>query len=200
MSCGGPPKPFCAGCGKASCTSGSCLQDRDQKFTTISGEFCSLTQKMIPTVDRLRDLYTRFGARLYTVTMVHTRWTGGVRGVGQEVVVSEVTILPTPKVSDLSALSQLTTPIGSQETGTLRVSEISGCYSEEMLSGEINGRQPDESENFFYEVTFLRPDGQPSDRRRFLPGTPSYDALRFEWTVDLDRAYDNRTPYGEPSG
>jgi len=64
----------------------------------------TLTRRLISTVDGLRDLLTRFGLRPYEVRMVRTKWTGGYRGAGQEIVVFDEAILPTPLILGLDGL------------------------------------------------------------------------------------------------
>lgn len=162
----------------------------------------TLARKLIGTVDRLRDLNTRLGFRPYEVRLIRTRWTGGYRGDGQEVVIWEESILPTPLIGSLDGVARVVNIVGLDELGSVRLSEVSGRYAEGFLTGtdeEGNPQDPDTS--FFYEVIFPTPgsvsDGAP--RRRFYPASaPSYDAGRFQWSVNLQRAHVDRRTNGVP--
>lgn len=168
---------------------------RPRKFTDLSGVDLSrtLARKLIPVVDTLRDLRTKFGMRPYEVHIVRTRWTGGARGLGEEYRVSDVPLLPTPRLIDLSTLSEVVSPVGIDEIGSVTLDEISGRYSEDLLAcRDEDGTTTDEDLNIFYEVIFPVPDGSDSGgapRRRFFPvSAPHYTAGRFEWVVRLERA------------
>lgn len=171
------------------------------KFTTLSpAQFAqSLARRLIPVADSLRDLRVRFGLRPYRVRVMRTRWTGGQRGIGEEVVSAEMEILPTPLVQDLSALAEVVEPVGLLEVGSVSISEVSGRYTEEQLRGlDIDGTPPAADEQVWYEIEFPRSDGQKGERRRFFLGsTPNYAAARFEWTFRLDRSHEGRSRAGE---
>lgn len=151
----------------------------------------TLGQKLIRTVDRLRDQQTRFGMRPYVVKIVRVRWSGGDRNVGEPVIVKEDVILPTPKVTDLGGLRDVMEAIGREESGELQVSEISGRYSEGYLrgvdaEGDVIG--PDESVYWLLEFTG-QGRGGTIEKRFFQPSSvPAYKADRFEWVVTLMRA------------
>ena len=171
-------------------------------FTSVTGDTlrASLAPKLIPMVDRLRDLYSRFGLRNIRVRIVRTRWSGGVRGEGDEYVVSDLEILPTPKVSDLSALLEIIHPVGQDEVGSIQVSEISARYTEDQLVGlDSDGTEPTEDQQVYYETETVRLDGKPGERRRFiLAGVPSLSTSGLQWTVPLQRAHDGRDREGVP--
>src|SRR6266704_2908723 len=103
------------------------MASKPPTFTDLTGDGISrtLVRKLVPTVDKLRDLNTKFGVRPYVVHVIRTRWTGGERGIGQEVVVQDVALLPTPKVTDLTGLTLQIQQIGAIEAGSVRVSEMS---------------------------------------------------------------------------
>jgi hypothetical protein len=188
----------CSFCGAVSgacgCSARFTVLDQAQIRETL---IASLTD----TVDSVRDIYTQLGARPYRVRMVRTRWTGGMRGVGVEEVVCETPILPTPRVSDLANLSQELLPIGMEEVGQVRISEISPRYTEDQLVGRDNDGTPVSSDTeFYYEIEFVRPDSD-GVRRRFIPtGVPNYNPTQFQWWIDLRRAHDDRTRAGDPNG
>lgn len=167
-------------------------------FTLLSGGQYqkTLVGRLIPCVDPLRDLLTKAGLRPYIVRLVFTRWSMGERGWGTEEVVSECHILPTPKVLSMESLDNTTTLVGSDEFGSVRVEQISGRFTEDELMGRTahGGDVPDDT-NFYYEIEFPNPDGTfPGIRRRFeVSGTPTFAPGRFQWTIELVRAGENRT-------
>jgi len=159
----------------------------------------SLAVKLIPTADKLRDLFTTFGLRRYVVSLIRTRWTGPVRGDGQEFVETAVPILPTPLITDLQGVTEVVNPAGLDEVGTILLQEVSASFSEEQLRGwdnQDNALEP--NQDFFYEVEFVLPDGSQTVRRRFYPrGVPLMQPGRFQWVVRLERQRSDRTPAGE---
>ena len=174
---------------------------RSRRFSVVDNHSITKTvfAKLAPVVDVLRDLKTKpFGARPYQVKLVWTRWSGAERGEGVEELVTETLVLPTPNV-DLSSLSNTLQPIGTEETGTVTVREISPRYTEDQLMGRLaDGTPVDETTQFYWEVYFPRPN-EPGVRRRFTPaGAPSYNPTAFEWTIRLVRAGEDRSRTGEP--
>lgn len=171
----------------------------DQDFTIPNPDTIgnTLVRSLVPCVDKIRDLYTCLGARAYTISLVYTRWTGGVRGRGAEEVIRNDPILPTPEVSDFTSISQDVISIGTEEIGEIRVGQISARYTEDELLG--TGTSPDQ--NFYWEIQFLSPNGA-TVRRRFVPSSaPNLEPLQFEWTITLTRAQEDRTRVlGEPRG
>lgn len=163
---------------------------------------CTLGQKLIPAVDRIRDLYTRFGARPYRVHIVRTRSSGPTRGVGVEQVVQELELLPVPMVVDMRSLTEMVTPVGVNEQGIVQLQYISGRYTEEQLLGfGPSGAPVAPNETVYYEITFFRRDGRPAERRRFVrDSVPSYNALQFQWMVTLVSALENRSRDKSPEG
>lgn len=158
----------------------------------------TLVYSLTGCVDSIRDLYTCFGARAYQVSLIWTRWSGGERGEGVEEVIRRELILPTPKVAELTSLRRDLQPIGIDEVGSLRVSEISPRFNEDILVGRSDSGEPiPEDQSFFWEIEFQRPPGQQGVRRRFTTkSTPSYDPLRFQWQIDLLRSSEERTRSG----
>lgn len=181
---------------------GDCSQP---KYAQLSGLDLSKTlgRQLIGVVDNLRNLLTTFGMRPYEVHVVRTRWTGGYRGVGQEVVISDTPILPTPLIESLDGISRIVNGIGLDEQGTVKLSEVSGRYSENFLSGNDEfGNPQDDDTQWFYEVQFPTPgtvsDGAP--RRRFFPSSsPTYDPDRFQWNITLTRSHVDRMNDGTPA-
>lgn len=171
------------------------------KFTDPTGlqEKMSLVRKLEPVADALRDQLTKVGLRQYKVAVVRVRWTGGARGDGVPEAVSYTHLLPTPKVLDLASLEEVLHPTGMQETGGIRVEQISGSYTEEQLRGlDQDGNQLDPSEEVFYEIEFLRGDNLPSLKRRFiLQDAPQYFAGKLQWQMNLSRQAGDRDRQGD---
>lgn len=159
----------------------------------------TLARKLIRVVDNLRNLRVQFGLRVYEVHFVRTRWTGGVRGSGEEYVVSDEPILPVPLITDINGLTETMIGIGIDEIGTLVLSEVSGRYTEDYLRGVgPDGSQIPPDENVYYEVYFPAvPGGEPQRRRFQLRSAPGYSAERFQWTLSLERARLDRTRSGD---
>lgn len=172
-------------------------------FTVVDGLHLerSLIGSLTGCVDQIRDIYSCLGARAYTVALVSTRWSGGERGEGVEEVVREMAILPTPLVSDLTAIANAPLSIGDEEMGEVRVSQISPRFNEDELRGRsIDGAAVSQDENFYWEIRFPRSDGT-AVRRRFTPNSaPSYNPTAFEWAIRLLKVYEDRTRAGDPVG
>jgi hypothetical protein len=173
-------------------------------FTVSTAELLrtSLGQRLIPVVDRVRDIATVLGTRPYRVRIVRTRFAGPRRGVGVESVVHQMDILPTPKVVDMTTLTELVTPVGVNEQGTIQLQEVSGRYTEEQLMGVgPNGDAIASNEAVYFEVEFFRRDGSPSELRRFQRDSiPFYDAGRVQWIVTLVSVVENRARSGQTEG
>ena len=160
----------------------------------------SLAQRLIPTVDGIRDLATSLGMRPYRVSIVRTRWSGGKRGSGVEQVVCETLIEPTPKVTDMSGVAEMLSPVGIDELGSIVVTQISGRYTEEFLRGiGDDGKQPASDEQVYYEVVFFKPGDGDGERRRFtIKSAPSYRPGGVQWSVNLERTREARDRSGAP--
>lgn len=181
----------------------------------------TVAHRLTRVADRLRQLNTRFGLRSQRVFLVWTRWTGEERGEGDESVLARVELLPTPRVSDMSAIALRPWSAGMFPEGMLRVDQISaGAYTAENLKGltipsegaraprppgstPVSGTllEPRSSErvDFFWEIAEDdRGDGQLTHRRRFrLFGEPARREGSLYWTVALEAASDELTRAGE---
>lgn len=173
-------------------------------FTKFTGTEANrtLASKLAPVADKLRDLNTRFGRRNYNVTIFRTRWTGRTRGQGEERIIYQQDILPTPLLADLGSLSELATLHGLDETGTIQLSEVSHRFTEDMLMGiDPEGFEPLDTDNVFYEIEFPRPDGRPGPKRRFeLRSAPTYRPDQFQWFLSLEKIEANRFRDGSLNG
>lgn len=156
----------------------------------------TLVRKLSPTVDRLRQIATNLGVRPYRVFLVRTRWTGEERGEGQESVISEREILPTPRVKQVSNLMRYLTEVGVGEQGELKVIDISTVCTEYQLTGKNDdGSDPVDTEAFYWEVRGDAGMGPNPPRRRFtVTGVPYYNAGSVRWEVTLRKAQEDRSP------
>ncbi len=162
----------------------------------------SLMNSLIPAVDCLRDLNTKFGNRPYRVRMIRTRWSTGRRGSGIESVMYERDILPTPLVVDMSSLTEALTAVGINEQGTVQLQEISGRYTEDDLLGtDPHGNPPGPGDSVYYEIQFYGRDGNKNEKRRFTQqSAPFYKASGFQWNITLVSYNENRDRNGGPRG
>jgi hypothetical protein len=180
---------------------GSSVACACSSFTQLgAGDFAhTIIGSLGSVVDCARDIATQLGARPYTVALVWTRWSGGSRGEGSEVVLRVEPILPTPKVADFTALQVGLESIGTLEEGSVRVSEVSTRYTEDHLLGRADdGTEIPGDQSFYWEVSYQTIDG-PGPRRRFTPkSAPSFKATRLEWVIDLVRIAEDRSRDGRP--
>lgn len=162
----------------------------------------TLMQSLVPCVDGIRDLYTCLGTRSYVVVLVRTKWSGGERGTGVEEIVSEETILPVPRVGPVSSMNRVNEPVGLLEQGELKVDQISARYTEDHLLGmPVDGSKMPYDENFYWELRVIPADGSPQVRRRFFPkGVPNLDMMQVQWSVQIERASQDRGRGGDPRG
>ena len=170
-------------------------------FTTLTAlaQQQTLTAKLGCLADSVRDLNTVFGQRPYTVSLVHTRWTGGVRNEGAEEVLDVVPLLPTPKVTGLDAMLYRQETVGRIEEGDVRVTQISPSMTEDQLNGlGPNGEPIPDDQCFYYEVGFLQADGT-TIRRRYTNAVPVYQPEKLGWVVTLHRLLADRQRDGTPA-
>jgi hypothetical protein len=174
--------------------------DRASRFPLIppGGYPDTLAGSFIGLADDLRQISVEFGMKPYTVRRIRIQWSGGARGRGLPTVIFSEPILPTPKVTDISGLSELLHSVGLDEHGSLRLSEISGTYTEDDLRGlDAQGKGPAVDVEFFYEIEYARPDGLAGEKRRFYPsGAAAYNAGKLQWTLTLEKSNEDRTRDG----
>lgn len=160
----------------------------------------------IGVVDKVRQIATKLGARPLRCFLVWTTWTGERRGEGEERLLIEKEILPTPVVGDPTAIARNPYSAGTLPVGTISVSEISsGQYSEDELRGWKlpDGSPIDEVRmDFFWEV---REDGRTAgkapERRRFrVLGDVFLNAENVEFRVLLERSSEDMRRDGRPAG
>lgn len=95
----------------------------------------TLAHRLSPTVDRLRQRLTTFGLRSDRVFLVWTTFSGAARGEGDERELARVELLPTPRVSDMTAINFQPYAAGILPNGVLRIDRISNLYTEDQLRG-----------------------------------------------------------------
>jgi hypothetical protein len=169
----------------------------------------TLVSRLIPTVDKIRQLYTDLGLRTYRVFLVVTDWSGGERGRGTMTELARTEILPTPRVDGVTGVSQILHATGLEEEGSISVSQISVKYSEDDLLGTVplvqdstDRRTGKKSVEFFWEVVEDRGVCDPTGattarRRRFTPsGAPELSKDTFSWKINLKKQDIDRSRSG----
>jgi len=145
----------------------------------------SLANCLGAVADDLRQLYTDFGLRPYRLFSIVTAWSGGEHGRGEERLVSETELLPTPRVS-LASLRGSLSDGGLRERGNLRVDQISPRYTEEDIYAIFHLHPLPPQFTGWLEVREDARDGAYPPRRRFtVAGVPARSADQFWWEVDL---------------
>ncbi len=164
----------------------------------------TLANRLIPTVDRLRQRLTTFGLRPYNVFVVWTKWTGKERGEGHEVECKRIAIVPNPKVEELTSITLNPFSAGLLPVGTVRVSGISGSYTQDLLSGLTLPKKQEEEVpepySFFWEIVEDGRGDDPPVRSKFrLFATPFRRAGQVDWTVLLERISEDLKRDGCPN-
>lgn len=165
----------------------------------------TLASKLVPVVDKIRQLNSRFGIRPYRVFMVHTQWTGGEPGVGDEMILSRIEILPTPRVRGMEGIDTNVLATGLTEEGTVEVDQISARLTED----DLLGRTPDLNDpnqqrtiagpvDFFWEIVEARGQRPNAVIRRFNPSAlPGLSRDGFQWKITLVKQDYDRGRNGE---
>jgi hypothetical protein len=182
---------------------------RIRSLTALQAK-ATLAHRLARVGDAVRQLNTTLGIRPYRCFLTHTRWTGTERGEGEELLVRQVEILPTPRVDSLDKVAFSLFAAGTLPVGSIQVSEISaGSFTEDELTGQMVP-VPNEDEVpgpyvFFYEVVEDgRGDPNPVRNRFRLLTKPFRRAGKLDFTVmlereDYDRDRANRSPFS-PAG
>ena len=161
----------------------------------------TLVNRFVKLADRLRQLNTKFGLRPYRVFLVWSKWTGEERGEVNEVEALRIEILPTPKVSSLDSVALNPMSAGIVPVGSLRVTEVSGAFTQDVLMGKklpvLHEETIPEPWEFFYEVVEDgRGDPEPVRSKFRLMSTPFRNAENVEWNVTLERVSEDRDRKG----
>jgi hypothetical protein len=158
----------------------------------------TLADKLSPMADKLRQIATKLGVRRYRVFMVHVMWSGAARGAGLPKEISRREILPTPKVSDMQATTNVLRQFGLTEEGGLVVDEISAAFTEDDLVGKTPDlvdptmtRTGTQNAEFFWEVVEARNTYPLPTPRRYVPSdVPMRRATC--WRVSLTKVAGDR--------
>lgn len=170
----------------------------------------TLAHRFTGLADRLRQFNTRFGLRPYRVFLCWQHWGGARRGEGDNII-TRFELVPTPRVSDLTALTRTPRLPGVVPDGAVRVDQISaGAVTEDNLRGlvkpglaaaapnasqgtPVNQKGKDKSTEprteFWYELVEDGRGDDPAARQRFrLLGGPFRMAGNLQYTVLLQRS------------
>ena len=161
----------------------------------------SLMNRLVPNIDKIRQLPVNLGLRPYRVFMVHILWSGERIGEGQPQETSRREILPTPRIRDMSATSEVLSAFGRTEEGGIVVDRISAKFSEDDLMGATPDliepampRTGKRNGDFFWEVQESRPGTPNPIPRRYVPsGTPTLMRGGLHWRVPLNKQMVNRS-------
>jgi hypothetical protein len=141
----------------------------------------------------------RAGLRPYTVDIIRCRATGlRARGDGPTEITGQWTLLPTPKIGDLTGIGDVLDADQLRESGTILLSEISLRYPESLLMGMgIDGLPIPAGEAVFFEIRYLDGSGRCTLRRRFVSDSaPFANMTAAMWSVVLRRAPWDRDQQG----
>jgi len=165
----------------------------------------SLASRLVPIVDKARQLGAKFGVRPYRVFLVHVLWSGGRIGAGQPSEISRREILPTPEVIDLSSTTELLSPFGRTEDGSLVVDKISDKFSEDDLMGGTpdlaNGAIPTTGRpgaEFFWEVQENRGTSPTPVARRYAVAAAPMRRPPMGWRISLTKRDADRAEAFDP--
>jgi hypothetical protein len=180
----------------------------------------SLAHRLTRPADRLRQFYTRFGLRSTKVFLVWTKWSGKRRGEGKEEILTRVELLPTPRVTDETAIRRNPRAQGILPEGTLRIDQISaGAYTADNLRGLVipgldatsphdsrgqvvggSNIEPESNDriDFFYELAEDGRGENPAERDRYrLLGGPDRKEGSLYFAVNIERASEDTDRLGE---
>ena len=163
----------------------------------------TLANRMVPTVDRLRQMLTRYGLRPYNVFLAWHYWTGKERGEGYEKECKRIALVPNPKVEDLSSVALNPFSAGVVPIGTVRLSRISGAYTADVLMGRMLPKEHEdhipEKWVFFWEIVEDGRGDDPPLRQKYRPlSQPMRRAGEVDWTIILERVSEDLDRNGEP--
>ena len=152
---------------------------------------------------RLRQFATKFGIRSKRVFLVWTKFGGAERGDGNEILVSRLELLPTPRVIDLSSILYQPNSAGVLPVGSVRVDKVSVVYTMDQLMGkavpgQLKGTKIREPYDFFYEIVEDgRGDEVPMRQRFRLYGVPDRKEEDVCWSILLERTSEDMARNGQ---
>ncbi len=153
----------------------------------------TLASRLVPTADRIRELYSVFGTRPYLCYLLHIAWPGD-RGVGKPTVLSRTQIKPTPLVVNMDGTTEVLFSTGLTEQGGILVTQISPRYTEDDLMGVRMPEMVDpvlpatnsSRRQFFWEIAENRPSTPTPQRRLYVPSNvPMLSRDGFQWKIAL---------------
>jgi len=159
--------------------------------------------RLARVADKVRQVATRLGARPYRCFLVWTRFSGEVRGEGDEIDIKRVELLPTPKVESLDAISLNAVSAGIVPVGAIKLTKVSADrYTFDMLNGRYIPQQHEdelpEPYDFYYELhEDGRLDPDPTRQRYRLLTPPTLKGAGTEWVFSLERASEERNRQGQ---
>lgn len=180
----------------------------------------TLAHRLTPIADRLRQLNTRFGLRAQRVFLVWTEWTGAERGEGEEKLLVELELLPTPRHTDFGAVGRRPYSAGIFSEGSVRIDQISaGAYTSDILMGltiplktttapradrgaDVNSpdgieKRSNKRIDFWWEIQEDGRGDSPAARQRYrVYGSPNRDEGKLYFSVNLERADEARNRLG----
>ena len=193
------------------------LKQIEAKRTLLSR--LSGRQERVGVIDRAHQIPTRLGIRPNRVFLTWATWTGEERGEGEQQILQRIEILPTPKVSDLTAVALNPYSAGKLPVGSVRIDQISaGRYREDYLRGILipsdplfgqTGRPLDpKKDDFWFEVQEDGrniPLGEQTERKRFrILGGPFLSPCCTQYSVIIERMSEDplrngqMPPFGDP--
>jgi len=161
----------------------------------------SLMSELSPTIDSIRQIATALGLRPYRVFIVHVLWSGSRVGDGQPIEVSRREILPTPRIRDMSATTEVLSAFGRVEEGGIVIDRISAKYSEDDLTGKTPDlidpaitRTGKRNGEYFWEVQENRPGCPRSIPRRYVhAAAPTLMRGGSHWRIPLNKQMVDRS-------
>ncbi len=152
----------------------------------------SIANRLGPRVDRYRQFATKYGIRPYRVFLVHTKFAGEERGVGDETEISRVELLPSPKLISLDSVALSGQSAGMLPMGSVRLELVSVTYTLDTLKGRMipnkNEDHIPDNVTFCYEIMEDgRGDAHPEVMRFRLAADPTRRAGQVDWAINLER-------------
>lgn len=157
----------------------------DTRLEALGSPELSLVEELGEVADDLRQLNTEFGLRPYRLFSIVIQHTGGAKGRGDSVLLSETEFLPTPYITEVDQLRGQLTPGGTDEQGRIRVTEISPRYTEDDIRTLFHIQPLPDGQEGFLEMRMDRRDGNAPRRRFTVQNAPMRRADKFDWTVRL---------------
>lgn len=161
--------------------------DRDASLHPNRNPAGSLVEELGEVADDMRQIYTDLGVRPYRVWSVVVRWTGGAVGKGEQEIVSDVELLPTPMFG--MRLTKEVKAGGTVENGKPELTQISPRFTEDDVNAIFHRQPLPQGTEGFIEIRMDARDGNSKIRRFTVYSAPERRASKFDWRVQLVSAY-----------